>query len=177
MNPKLKPFNDSISGILLGIQVFFQGCWLLAGQSDYLLSDYAFEFYVFAVIVVAFSGAITFYYVWKYRQNKFVFRVDQKTKLISCAEISTAATAFSLFAIAAYFKSIFDPSNPALLQGDVNKREIIHPYQWLSLEFMLLAYLLLFVSLALFYVSFPNRWRTRSPLNHQTIFRQKRFRV
>jgi hypothetical protein len=164
MNPKLKPFNDSIAGILFGIQVFFQGCWLLAGQSDYLISDYAFEFYVFAVIVVALSGAITFYYVWKYRQNKLFFRVDQKTKLMSCAETATAATAFSLFAVAAYFKSIFDPSNPSLLQGDVNKREIIHPYQWLSLEFMLLAYLLLFVSLALFYVFLPKQVADPQPV-------------
>jgi hypothetical protein len=137
--------------------VFFQGCWLLAGQSDYLISDYAFEFYIFAVPVVALSGATTFYYVWKYRQNKLFFKVDQKTKLMSCAETATAATAFGLFAVAAYFKSIFDPSNPSLLQGDVNKREIIHPYQWLSLEFMLLAYLLLFVSLVLFYVFLPKQ--------------------
>jgi hypothetical protein len=163
MNPKLKPFSDGIYGVLLGIQVFFQGCWLLAGQSDYLISDSAFELYLFAAIVVAFSGSLIGYYAWKIRQNKVTLRSNPKTKLMAFAEIATALTAFILFAVGTYYRAIFDPSNPALLQGDVNKRQIFHPYEWLSFEFMLLAYLALFISFVLFYVFLPKQVANTQP--------------
>jgi hypothetical protein len=172
MDPKFKLFSGGIFQILFGIFIFFQGCWGLARISDYVYSDYALSFYVFAAIVFVLSGGLVFWGFRRCRQNKLNFKTDLKTRIMTYAELTVTITGFSLFGIASYVLSIFDPSNPALSIGDINQRQIIHPYRSLSFGLYLLTSLFLFIALVMFYVFLPKQIAEEPPAEFSTVILQ-----
>ena len=157
MDPKFKPFSDRIYRILMESFFLFQAFWIFGKYSDYIYSNSAVYFCTGMVLVTMIPVSIILWDVRQLRQSKLHFKTDLKTKRMTYAELGTAITAFTFYGISAYALSIFDPSNPALSQLDINKRRILHPYQSLSFELILLAFLFYAITLALFYAFLPKQ--------------------
>jgi len=157
MDAKFKPFSDRIYRILMNVFWLFQAFWIFGKYSDYIYSNSAVYFCTAMVIVIMIPACLIIWDVRQLRQSKLHFKTDLKTKRMTYAELGTAITAFTFFGIGAYALSIFDPSNPALSQLDINKRRILHPYQFFSFELILLAFLFYAITLALFYAFLPKQ--------------------
>jgi hypothetical protein len=157
MDSPKKSLITGINRIIFGVFVFFQGCWFLATYSDLIYSDYMVNFFFFAVIIMVLSFFIVFLGIRQCRRYRHYFKTDKKTKIMTYAELAVSVSGFSIFGIAVYLKSIFDPSNPNLSIGDINKRNILHPYQWSAFGFLLLAFLVLFIALSMYYYFLPKQ--------------------